>query len=233
MVKLLDKHEEVFMFPQYIHIIKKNLKHTYLSFNDEGVLLIKSPQISQKQLEHILLKKASWITSSQKKLANKKGGKLDFIHKSILYFLGKAYPIHTVKHDKKITKLIFHGDSFTLYYHTWDETLFQSHIHMFYKNQIMQYLPQQIYKWEKIMHVQSKKINFRKTKRQWGSCSKHNHLSFNTMLMKLPPDVIEYIIVHELAHITFKHHQKDFWEYVEKFLPDYRLHIQELHNYIP
>ena len=74
-------------------------------------------------------------------------------------------------------------------------------------------------------------IRFRKTKRQWGSCSGKNVLSFNTMLMKLPLSVIQYIIVHELAHIKHKHHQKSFWKLVEEHLPDYRQRVAELHTY--
>ena len=81
------------------------------------------------------------------------------------------------------------------------------------------------------MGVVPNKLSFRKTKRQWGSCSAKNDLSFNTMMMKLPQDVIQYIIVHELAHITHKHHQKTFWECVEAYLPEYKTQVKELKNY--
>jgi len=74
-------------------------------------------------------------------------------------------------------------------------------------------------------------VRFRKTKRQWGSCSGKNVLSFNTMMMKLPHDVIEYIVIHELAHIRHKHHQKDFWQLVEQHLPDYKKKVKELKKY--
>jgi len=49
--------------------------------------------------------------------------------------------------------------------------------------------------------------------------------------MKLPLNVIEYIVVHELAHIKHKHHQKDFWKLVEYYLPNYKLYVKELKNY--
>jgi predicted metal-dependent hydrolase len=74
-------------------------------------------------------------------------------------------------------------------------------------------------------------IRFRKTKRQWGSCSGKNVLSFNTMLMKLPEEVIAYVVVHELAHIAHKHHQRSFWKLVGQHMPDYEAHIAELHTY--
>ena len=51
------------------------------------------------------------------------------------------------------------------------------------------------------------------------------------MLMKLPIDVINYVIVHELAHIEHKHHQKSFWACVKHYLPNYQKHVQELKQY--
>ena len=51
------------------------------------------------------------------------------------------------------------------------------------------------------------------------------------MLMKLPQDVIQYIIVHELAHIKHKHHQKSFWKLVETHIPNYKQHVTELKKY--
>ena len=85
--------------------------------------------------------------------------------------------------------------------------------------------------WAENINLSPAYILFRKTKRQWGSCSAKNVLSFNTMIMKLPPDVIEYIIVHELSHIKHRHHQKAFWQLIERYLPDYKRRVQELMTY--
>jgi predicted metal-dependent hydrolase len=53
------------------------------------------------------------------------------------------------------------------------------------------------------------------------------------MVMKLPLDVIEYIIVHELAHIQHKHHQQAFWKHVEHYLPEYKTQVTLLKEYTP
>ena len=101
----------------------------------------------------------------------------------------------------------------------------------FYKEEAKQFIPVLVERWSEIMELQPNKISFRKTKRQWGSCSGKNDLSFNTMMMKLPHDVIQYIIVHELAHIKHKHHQKSFWKEIEKYMPEYKQHVTELKKY--
>jgi len=217
--------------PQYIHHINPKLKHIYLSFDEKGNLIIKSPKVSQKRIEQLLIKKASWITKSRKKLQNKKGKALDFSKTCELYFLGESHTLQFIHYDKKRTKLSFDGDTFTLSYSVYDENIFQRHIDNFYKKEAQSYIPSLLNQWTKTMQLEYRALSFRKTKRQWGSCSSQNNLSFNTMIMKLPLDVIQYIIVHELAHIKHKHHQKTFWNFVALYLPQYKIQVQELKKY--
>lgn len=72
------------------------------------------------------------------------------------------------------------------------------------------------------MQCHPKQIKFRKNKSRWGSCSTHNVINFNFLLMKFPKSVIEYVVIHELAHIKHKNHSKAFWNYVEAFCPTYK-----------
>lgn len=219
------------LLPQYTHIVNPKLKHIYLSFDDEGNLVIKSPKVPQHKIEQLLLKKSSWINNSREKIQQKKGRALDFSNATECYYLGQVYPLRLIQHSKKRVKLDFDGEMFTLYYHIYDETLFQTHLDRFYKNEAQEQIPSHVAHWTEKMSLHPTDIRFRKTKRQWGSCSAKNVLSFNTMSMKLPLDVLQYIIVHELAHIKHKHHQKDFWKLVEHYLPDYKNRVEELKSY--
>lgn len=219
------------LLPQYIHIVNPKLKHIYLTFDNEGNLVIKSPKITQRKIEQLLLKKASWINNSREKIQRKKGKVLDFSRALELYFMGEVYPLDLTPHSKKRIQLDFDGESFTLFYHSYDETLFQTYLDRFYKKEAQKHIPSHVEFWADKMNLSPSDLRFRKTKRQWGSCSGKNVLSFNTMIMKLPQDVIQYIIIHELAHIKHKHHQKDFWQLVEHYLPDYKRQVKELKNY--
>ena len=219
------------LLPQYTHIINPRLKHVYLKFDETGHLIIKSPKISQHRIEQILLKKSAWINRAREKIASQKATCVDFSEKSELYYFGKPYPLHLVPHEKKKATLLFEEEHFMLMYDTYNEALFEQHINRFYKVKAQKEIPPLVEKWAERMQLFPTKITFRKTKRQWGSCSAKNALSFNTMMMKLPQNVIEYIIVHELAHISHKHHQKPFWDLVAKHLPEYKMHIAILKTY--
>lgn len=221
------------ILPSYTHIINPKLKHIYLRLDEEGNLIIRSPKVSQRRIEQLLLKKAGWINQAREKIESKKGKPADFsASKATLYYLGRSYPLHLVPHTLKKCALSFDQERFTLCYDRYDEPLFQKKIDAFYKDSAKQYLPPLIEKWKREMQLSPTKVSFRKTKRQWGSCSTNNALSFNTMMMKLPQDVIEYIIVHELAHIEHKHHQPPFWALVSQHLPHYKQLIAELKTYL-
>ena len=77
-------------------------------------------------------------------------------------------------------------------------------------------------KWTKILKVNPCSVNIKTVKSIWGSCSAKGNLTFCTRLALVPPELLEYIIVHELCHMIYMNHSPDFWAEVEKYIPDYR-----------
>ena len=67
------------------------------------------------------------------------------------------------------------------------------------------------------------RISIRKQKTRWGSCSSKGNLNFNCLLLLTPPEVLDYVVVHELCHRIEMNHSKAFWKEVENVLPDYRI----------
>lgn len=79
-----------------------------------------------------------------------------------------------------------------------------------------------------VMGVSFDRITIRHQKTRWGSCSSKKTLSFNFLLMLVPPEVRDYVIVHELCHLKEMNHSKSFWKEVENIIPDYKKHYKWL-----
>ena len=75
-----------------------------------------------------------------------------------------------------------------------------------------------------------RRLAIRNQKSRWGSCSADKNLNFNYRLCLLPPEIADYIIVHELCHIREMNHSSAFWQLVAKTIPDYKILRKKLKN---
>ena len=83
-------------------------------------------------------------------------------------------------------------------------------------------LPQRVAYWAGVMGVRPTGIKITSARTRFGSCSGKNSLCFSLYLMAYPSEAIEYVVVHELAHIRHKNHSPAFYAEVERYLPDWR-----------
>ena len=83
-------------------------------------------------------------------------------------------------------------------------------------------IPERVEYFAKVIGVTYGKITVRNQKTRWGSCSSKGNLNFNCLLMLAPPEVLDYVVVHELCHRKQMNHSKAFWLEVEKVLPNYK-----------
>lgn len=89
----------------------------------------------------------------------------------------------------------------------------------FYKSQAQEMLTTRAEMWSRAMDLRPRRLAFRGQRSRWGSCSAEGSINLNWKLMIAPPEVVDYVIIHELAHLRVLNHGPRFWELVERFQP--------------
>lgn len=84
------------------------------------------------------------------------------------------------------------------------------------------YIPGRVEHFAKIIGCAPEGITITSARTRFGSCSSKNRVCFSCLLMRYPPEAIDYVVVHELAHIPFKNHGKAFYALIARVLPDYK-----------
>lgn len=140
--------------------------------------------------------------------------------RSILY-LGKSYPIDVGNHKEiKIQeKFLFpQGLLFRI----------EKELYVWYTKQAREKITQRVEYYSKIMSAEYLTLTFSDTRSQWGSCSPENNLQFSWRLIMAPLSVLDYVVIHELAHTKEKNHTWKFWSVVKRITPAYKQHMKWL-----
>ncbi|MCM1253486.1 MAG: M48 family metallopeptidase [Clostridium sp.] len=91
-----------------------------------------------------------------------------------------------------------------------------------YKEAARDYIPKRVAYYQALTGGTYNRITIRNQKTRWGSCSGKGTLSFNWRLMLAPPAILDYVVVHELCHLTHMDHSPAFWQAVKSVYPDYK-----------
>lgn len=202
-----------------LHKVNRKLKHSYISIKNDEVVL-KTPNVSSQFVQDILESKRSWILKQLKKAQANKPTEIRL--KDELLLFGKVYPIDSpiaISLQKKLVKIrILSQERVIKAYDT------------FYKESALEYITSRVEYFSKIMGYGYKEIKYRKMRSRWGSCSSSKILTFNTELMKVRTELIDYVVVHELAHLKHMNHSPDFHRLVDFYLPNSKKYKDELKN---
>jgi len=216
-----------------VKIVRKpRMKHIYLRINPTGVVVSANRRTPLADIEKFVFSKSAWILKHLKVQEGERK-KRELVTGNEIYFQGKPYAINCYEREgfKNVT-LEFKDDIFHIYHSSsTQQEVLEELLNLFYKQEARETITPLVKKWSEKMKLNPSNIGFRKAKSRWGSCSSQNSLSFNYYLSKLPLPIVEYVVVHELAHIKEKNHSKNFWAIVEEFLPNYRTLVKELREF--
>ena len=203
------------------------LKHTYITVERDCPVLVRANDaIDNNEIKKLVRKKAAWICSKLEELGQSPAQNA-IITGSRLYYLGKSYYVELIKEEREGVIIDFISSKFKI--HTplaVDQKEISESIEIFYLEKAYEKIKKLVLKWSNKMELSPAHIDFKLSNTKWGSCNHKNQITFNPELMKLSSSLIEYAVVHELAHIAYKNHSKEFWGLIKKYLSGYQ-HCEE------
>lgn len=100
--------------------------------------------------------------------------------------------------------------------------------YLLHKENARVFIHERVLRWNELYDFEFKRIAVRNQRTCWGSCTEYKNLNFNYKLLFLPQHLADYIIVHELCHLSELNHSAQFWKLVGRALPNYKEHKKEL-----
>lgn len=217
-----------------IELIQKSIKNVHLSIlPPHGNVRIAAPlHLSQETIRLYAISKLSWIKKQQKKIrSQERESKREFINKETHYLQGRKYLLRVFEADSP-TKVIVNKKYIDLYIRPKTDTKKrQAILNAYYRNELSELVSDYISKWEKKIPVKVRDFGIRRMKTKWGTCNiEARRVWINLELAKKPLQCLEYIVVHEMIHLLERKHNDRFMAYLNKFMPRWRSHREELNR---
>ncbi|MEI6313607.1 MAG: SprT family zinc-dependent metalloprotease [Syntrophus sp. (in: bacteria)] len=206
---------------------KKRKKTLSLTVKPGGMVVIQAPYpVPRAEIDGFFQRKLPWIRQKMATLARQvhremPGGEALAAGDQAL-LLGVPYPVIINGINLNGSNLSFDGSRFIL--SPCAAASGKDSLRSWYQQTASSFLPDRVSVYEEIMGCNSRSVRISRARSRWGSCSADNRIALSWRLMMAPPAIIDYVVVHELAHIREKNHSPRFWSLVGNICPDYRKH---------
>lgn len=220
-----------------IEVVYKPIKNLHLSvYPPDGRVKISAPLLMNlEKVRLFTVTKLDWIRSQQRKLqAQERESLRKYIHLESHYLWGRRYLLHVVSAANSVLGVRISGNKLIMNVRP-DTTQERRQELMadFYRAEIRTKLDKLLPTWTSNMGKSPKQVFIQHMRTMWGSCNYHNqNIRLNTELAKKPIECLEYVLVHELAHLWEPSHNATFIAIMDKHMPRWR-ERRDLLNSLP
>jgi predicted metal-dependent hydrolase len=201
-------------------IIRSKRKTVAIIVEKDGSLIIRAPlKATRSQIDEIVEVHRAWIEKKQAEAALRKTETQAprFLKGDQFWFLGSLYPLAISEKTTHPLKLQTNRFVLSKAYIDQAPALFEQ----WYKLQAHLCILLRVEKYAQEQQLNFTSIRITSARTRWGSCSSSGGLNFSWRLVMAPLEVIDYVVVHELAHLIIRNHSKAFWAEVARMLPAY------------
>lgn len=200
-------------------LIRSKRKTIALIVEKNGQLTVRAPlRAPLRLITAFVTEKESWILSRREALQKSVAPPIhQFVPDELFWFLGQPYPL---KISPRLNPLLKFDQGFWISKSILPEA--GNHLTSWYRKQARIWFNKRVADLSGQYHLKVNKVRISSARTRWGSCSSLGTISLTWRLIMAPPQVIDYVIVHELAHLIVHNHSAAFWKEVERMQPDYR-----------
>ena len=202
-------------------IVRSDRKTLSIEVHHQKVKVRAPKNAPDDWIESFVYQKAKWIARKLVEQAEKNESRIKLQTGEEVSFMGRQRVLEVTQGANKIqlsdNELVIRTKELT------HESMAKQ-LDRWLLNQAKELLPQKVQSWAEVMGLQKKLtgVRFRKTKTQWGHCTRQGIVQLNQLILLTPMFVIDYLIIHELSHLKHLNHSKRFWTLVEKYCPNYQ-----------
>lgn len=217
-----------------ILVTRKAIKNVHLSVHPpDGRVTLAAPRATRLEVARAYaISKLGWIRAQQEKLRSQaRETPRQFIERESHYLWGRRYLLTVVKRDTKPCVTLDHKRITLTVRPGSDQEKRAEVMHEWHKSLLHKVVPAMITKWEAELGVSVSAYFLQRMKTKWGSCNhKAGHIRLNTELVKKPKDLLEYVVVHEMAHLLEPTHSERFLTILGEHFPTWREARAELNE---
>lgn len=202
---------------------RKKIKNIIFKINPKKELLISIPwNVSYEYIEKLLEKRKNWVLESIKKIDKISNEKIKYETGDILNIFSKKFSLIVIKSEKD--KILYKDEKLYLFITNINDREYKKRmVDSWYREKGKFILKDLIEDWLIKTNKSINKLTIKTLKRNWGSCEvAKKNINLNSELLKQDIRFVEYVLLHEIAHLEHPNHSKNFYNYIEKFMPDWK-----------
>lgn len=218
-----------------VDVVLKNIKNINLTVHPpEGRVRISAPKrTSMKAIRAFAISHLDWIRKHQERLREPDGGTTrGHVERKSRYVDGESHNVWGERHRLTILEsdrppsVDLNGDRIVLRVRPRTNGIRrQALIEGWYREQIRSAVPPLLARWEPRLWVKVERFYVQRMKTRWGTCNPQARtIRLNTELAARPPELLEYIVVHELVHLLEPTHNARFYALMDRYMPEWRVH---------
>ncbi len=201
-------------------ILRSKRRTIALEITPDASLIVRAPhRVEEGFIRDLLLRKRSWILRKQEDARRRQSHRTlprQFVRGETFLYLGQTYPL--VFEETGLP--FFDGECFRVCPHSQDRL--REIFVRWYRDQAAGFFSQRVAFHAARMGLRFPPVRISGARKRWGSCSPRGKLSFSWRLIMAPLRVIDYVVIHELAHIPVRNHSGEFWNLLGSFMPDFK-----------